>query len=189
MSYWVNHYSSLLPGQNLERGTDLSRQSQRVCGEPIAGERPIYRDDGRHRHCHDAVGVRRGRAALVPSVANGGEFWARHGHKWPLTTRAGSAGRRASATNARAATKRCSGWMSSRPSTPTTTISTKTTACSCVRRLPSRPARPFDRLKLRIKYDDGFVAYLNGVKVAESNAPAGPAWNSEATAAHDERPP
>ena len=43
------------------------------------------------------------------------------------------------------------------------------------------PGATFDRLKLRMKYDDGFVAYLNGVKVAESNAPATPAWNSEAT--------
>lgn len=39
-------------------------------------------------------------------------------------------------------------------------------------------------LQLRMKYDDGFVAYLNGVKVAESNAPASPAWDSLATAGH-----
>ncbi len=39
-------------------------------------------------------------------------------------------------------------------------------------------------LLLRMKYDDGFVAYLNGVKVAESNAPAAPEWNSTATASH-----
>ena len=26
-----------------------------------------------------------------------------------------------------------------------------------------------DRLKLRMKYDDGFVAYLNGQKIAEAN--------------------
>jgi len=31
-------------------------------------------------------------------------------------------------------------------------------------------------------YEDGFVAYLNGTKVAESNAPASPAWDSAATA-------
>lgn len=36
-------------------------------------------------------------------------------------------------------------------------------------------------LTLRMKYDDGFVAYLNGTKVASSNAPASPAWNSTAT--------
>ncbi|MBL9170064.1 MAG: lamin tail domain-containing protein [Verrucomicrobiales bacterium] len=39
-----------------------------------------------------------------------------------------------------------------------------------------------DLLTLRMKYDDGFVAYLNGVKIAEANAPAAPTWNSPATA-------
>ncbi len=35
-------------------------------------------------------------------------------------------------------------------------------------------------MQLRMKADDGFVAYLNGVKVAEQNAPAAPTWNSAA---------
>ena len=39
-------------------------------------------------------------------------------------------------------------------------------------------------LHLRMQYDDGFVAYLNGQKVAERNAPASPQWNSAATASH-----
>jgi len=39
-------------------------------------------------------------------------------------------------------------------------------------------------LTLRMKYDDGFVAYLNGVRVLDRNAPAAPAWNSPATASH-----
>jgi len=37
-------------------------------------------------------------------------------------------------------------------------------------------------LTLQMQYDDGFVAYLNGVKVAEANAPENPVWNSTATA-------
>ena len=36
-------------------------------------------------------------------------------------------------------------------------------------------------LKLRMRYDDGFVAYLNGVKIAEDNAPGSPGWDSGAT--------
>lgn len=37
-------------------------------------------------------------------------------------------------------------------------------------------------LTLKMKYDDGFIAYINGVKVTESsNAPATPTWNSEAS--------
>ncbi|MBE3069253.1 MAG: CotH kinase family protein, partial [Planctomycetes bacterium] len=43
----------------------------------------------------------------------------------------------------------------------------------------------YDALKLRVRYDDGFVAYLNGTIVAEANAPASPAWDSAATGAHD----
>jgi hypothetical protein len=43
----------------------------------------------------------------------------------------------------------------------------------------------FDRLTLRVRYDDGFVAYLNGVEVARRNAPAVVGWNATATA---ERP-
>jgi hypothetical protein len=37
-------------------------------------------------------------------------------------------------------------------------------------------------LNLRVKYEDGFVAYLNGTKVAERDAPGAPVWNSAATA-------
>jgi len=36
-------------------------------------------------------------------------------------------------------------------------------------------------LRLDMRYDDGFVAYLNGVKIAQANAPATPLWNSGAT--------
>lgn len=39
-------------------------------------------------------------------------------------------------------------------------------------------------LTLRMKYDDGFVAYLNGTLVASAAAPANPQWNSLATADH-----
>ena len=39
-------------------------------------------------------------------------------------------------------------------------------------------------LRLRMRYDDGFAAYLNGQPVAASNAPAALAWNSAATIAH-----
>ena len=39
-------------------------------------------------------------------------------------------------------------------------------------------------LTLRARYDDGFIAYLNGGEVASANRPANPAWNSHASAAH-----
>jgi hypothetical protein len=37
-------------------------------------------------------------------------------------------------------------------------------------------------LTLRMRYDDGFVVWLNGVKVAEANAPVNMVWNASATA-------
>jgi len=40
----------------------------------------------------------------------------------------------------------------------------------------------FDIMTLRVRYDDGFVAYLNGIEVVRSNAPISPQWNSTATA-------
>jgi hypothetical protein len=44
----------------------------------------------------------------------------------------------------------------------------------------------FDFLTLRMKYDDGFVAYLNGEWVASSpNAPGEPEWSSQATYGHE----
>ncbi|MBM3846420.1 MAG: hypothetical protein FJ405_09060, partial [Verrucomicrobia bacterium] len=39
----------------------------------------------------------------------------------------------------------------------------------------------FNALTLNMRYDDGFVAYLNGVEVARASAPASVAWNSTAT--------
>ncbi|HUR47436.1 MAG TPA: lamin tail domain-containing protein, partial [Candidatus Saccharimonadales bacterium] len=51
-------------------------------------------------------------------------------------------------------------------------------------RIPFVTANPsaFNSLILRMKYDDGFIAYLNGVEVARANAPIVATWNSSATA-------
>ena len=40
-------------------------------------------------------------------------------------------------------------------------------------------------LTLRMKYDDGFIAYINGTEVASANAPASPGYNDQATGVHD----
>ena len=42
------------------------------------------------------------------------------------------------------------------------------------------------RLLLRVRYDDGFVASLNGTVVATRYAPSTPAWDSTATSRHSE---
>jgi hypothetical protein len=41
-----------------------------------------------------------------------------------------------------------------------------------------------ESMKLRVRYDDGFIAYLNGWEVARANAPAKATWNSAATTNH-----
>ena len=41
--------------------------------------------------------------------------------------------------------------------------------------------KEYQKLKLLMKHDDGFIAYINGQRVAEKNAPEAPAWNSSAT--------
>ena len=41
-------------------------------------------------------------------------------------------------------------------------------------------------LSLSMKYDDGYVAYLNGVRVASRNAPAAPEWNSRSSGSHSD---
>ncbi|RKX36885.1 MAG: hypothetical protein DRP64_17965, partial [Verrucomicrobia bacterium] len=56
----------------------------------------------------------------------------------------------------------------------------------CYVRIPFSITDPqtLNQLFLRMKYDDGFVAYLNGVEVVTANAPASPFWNSTAIADH-----
>ncbi len=40
-------------------------------------------------------------------------------------------------------------------------------------------------MTLRMKYDDGFIVYLNGIKIAEVNAPDDPDWTSSSTGSHE----
>jgi hypothetical protein len=49
------------------------------------------------------------------------------------------------------------------------------------------PAR-FQEMKLRMRYDDGFIAYLNGAEILRTNAPLAASWNSAATATHGNEP-
>ena len=46
--------------------------------------------------------------------------------------------------------------------------------------------RNCDILRLRVKYDDGFIAYLNGTEVARANAPANADFDSSATTTHND---
>ncbi len=54
---------------------------------------------------------------------------------------------------------------------------------SCYVRTPFTAAGPgaYTAASLKMRYNDGYVAYLNGTKIGEKNAPASPAFNSVAT--------
>ncbi|MEM7233212.1 MAG: CotH kinase family protein [Planctomycetota bacterium] len=59
---------------------------------------------------------------------------------------------------------------------------------SCYVRVPFEVEDPagVTGFQLGVRYDDGFIAYLNGVRVAESNAPANASWDSASTDQHDD---
>lgn len=48
----------------------------------------------------------------------------------------------------------------------------------------THPNRQYQTLTLGMRYDDGFVAYLNGTEIARRNSPADVAWNTKATKSH-----
>ena len=62
---------------------------------------------------------------------------------------------------------------------------------SCYIRIPfdlDEPVRDFNRLVLEMRYDDGFVAYLNGTRVVSSNCTSSAVrWNSRATGSVSDR--
>ncbi len=60
--------------------------------------------------------------------------------------------------------------------------------CSAYTRLPFTIAdtAKISLLRLRMKYDDGFVAYINGQEVVRRNVLGSPVWNSCASALHDD---
>ena len=60
---------------------------------------------------------------------------------------------------------------------------------SCYVRIPFAFADNVDdvsAMSLRVRYDDGFVAYLNGVEIARRNFTGTPLWNSSATVINDD---
>jgi hypothetical protein len=72
------------------------------------------------------------------------------------------------------------GEMSSGGSNPNT---------SCLVRIPftltSGILQSMEGLYLKLNYDDGFVVFLNGIRVAEANAPLTLTWNSASTTTHE----
>ena len=57
---------------------------------------------------------------------------------------------------------------------------------TCYVRIPFTNDADYTSLTLNVKYDDGFVAYINGVEVARRNFNGTPAWNSRASSSHSD---
>ncbi|MBN2132401.1 MAG: lamin tail domain-containing protein, partial [Sedimentisphaerales bacterium] len=60
---------------------------------------------------------------------------------------------------------------------------------SCYIRIPfpfDRVLDDWDALTLRVRYDDGFVAYLNGAEIARRNLEGDPSWDSDAASGHSD---
>jgi hypothetical protein len=57
---------------------------------------------------------------------------------------------------------------------------------TCYVRIPFNIDADYGSLTLNVRYDDGFVAYLNGVEVARRNFNDTPAWNSRASSSHSD---
>ena len=57
---------------------------------------------------------------------------------------------------------------------------------TCYVRIPFTIDANYTSLTLNVRYDDGFVAYLNGVEVARRNFNGTPAWDSRASASHSD---
>jgi hypothetical protein len=56
---------------------------------------------------------------------------------------------------------------------------------TCYIRIPfTADNAEYGNLRLRVRYDDGFIAYLNGAEVARRNFTGEPAWNLAAAAEH-----
>ncbi len=63
---------------------------------------------------------------------------------------------------------------------------------TCYIRVPftiSEDANNFDFMTLKIRYDDAFVAYINGQEVKRVNFTGSPQWNSAASAGHEDAGP
>ncbi|MHC4438014.1 MAG: lamin tail domain-containing protein, partial [Planctomycetota bacterium] len=57
---------------------------------------------------------------------------------------------------------------------------------TCYVRIPFTIDADYTSLTLNVRYDDGFVAYINGVEAARRNFNGTPAWNSRASASHSD---
>lgn len=69
-------------------------------------------------------------------------------------------------------------------------IGMNNTVASCYIRIPfsvsADDLEGVNFMQLKARYDDGFVAYLNGVRMIGPNGPASTNWDSEATANHSD---
>jgi hypothetical protein len=185
LAQWTTHYGALA-GQNFSGAlTYLNDRNTHVTNN-LPATVPFNLTVGDTVTSYTLVGSGAAARAIVPSVANGGDQF---GTDWaePLfvdsTWASGTTG---------VGYERASGYagliglnVDSLIDQDNDDINENNTVYV---RIPFTVNDPslFENLTLRMKYDDGFVAYLNGVKLVDRNAPSSPTWNSEATTANSD---
>lgn len=183
MGTWVNHYNSLLPGQNItDLTTFIGQRATFALSQMPAQVSFSLSDNPTPPETTTLVDQFTPAKALIPSVANGGSAL---GTTWTAASGFNDASWLSGSTGIgyEDAVADFQGLIN------LNVAAMKNVNGSAFVRVPfdfTGSGADFDSLRLRMKYDDGFVAYLNGVKIAEANAPASPTWNSLATQPHDD---
>ncbi|MEX2187214.1 MAG: lamin tail domain-containing protein [Pirellulales bacterium] len=184
LSYWTTNFGNLLPGQNFTAALQYMDNRGAYVASQLPASVPFSASTGDISNATTLVDEPTAATALVPSVANGGDLL---DASWMLPGFDDAAWQ--SGTTA-VGYERASGYESLIGLDVLDAVDTDGDGTnennSVYVRIPFDVADPssFDRLKLRMKYDDGFVGFLNGVQVAQANQPATLVWNAAATASH-----
>jgi hypothetical protein len=186
MTYWVNHYSSLLPGQNFSGALGYLDARNAFVASQLPAVVPFSATTGDVVNATTLLAADAPVRALVPYTTNGGDLL---GTTWTQTGFVDDgwiAGTKGIGYERTGGYEGLYGLDVLSAIDPNGDDINDNNSVFVRATFDVAGGASFDRLKLRMMYDDGFVAYLNGVKVAEANAPASPAWNSEATTTHDD---
>jgi hypothetical protein len=183
MTYWTTHFSSLLPGQNFAPAlTYLNNRGAHVASQ-LPPSVPFTASTGDVANSTTLIGEIADAVAFVPTELDGSNTeWTENGYA-PAGWLTGTTG---------VGYERVSGYENLIGLDVEAAIdadnNNQNDTNSVYVRVPFNVAdvASIDRLKLLMRYDDGFVAYINGVRVAAGNAPPTLAWNSEASANRDD---
>jgi hypothetical protein len=183
MTYWTTHFSSLLPGQNFASALTFLNNRGAYVTSQLPPSVPFSASTGDIANSTTLIADIADVVAFVPTVVDGSDL------AWTQTEFAVNGWLTGTSS---VGYERATGYQDSIGLDIEAVIDAdnndQNDTNSVYIRVPFNVAdiNAIDRLKLLMKYDDGFVAYINGERVASGNAPTTLAWNSEATANRDD---